>query len=96
VSDFSENAWFQCFNEGAIAIMGREAKELLKLRDENVELYEECFDQACLNSFVFRCRAKTEIYNEQTRIRYTVTGIAPVDYAARARELYQEIEMMSN
>ncbi|CAG8670974.1 6693_t:CDS:2, partial [Cetraspora pellucida] len=96
VADFSDYAWFQCFNESAIVIMGREAKELIKLCGENVDLYEECFDHACLKSFVFRCRAKTEIYNEQTRIRYTVTGIAPVDYAARARELYKDIEIMRN
>ncbi|CAG8718179.1 1536_t:CDS:2, partial [Dentiscutata heterogama] len=86
VADFSDHAWFQCFNEGGVVILGREAKDLIQLCNENLDLYEECFDKACLKSFVFRCRAKTEIYNEQNRIRYTVAGIAPIDYVARTRD----------
>ncbi|RIB05329.1 hypothetical protein C2G38_2118650 [Gigaspora rosea] len=94
VADFSDNAWFQCFNEGGLVIMEREAKDMIQFSKENTELYEECIEQACLKSYEFRCRAKTENYNEQIRIRYTVTGIAPIDYVERTRDLHQAICQM--
>lgn len=54
---------------------------------------DNIFEDALLQQFMFRVRAKEEYDNNQEkRMRFTVTSASKVDYAADSRRLLERIK----
>lgn len=67
VSDFTGQIWLSCFNEHGRIIMGKTADELTELKQEDDKSAEEVFQQANCTTWLFRCRAKMDTFQEQQR-----------------------------
>ncbi|CAN7024427.1 unnamed protein product [Brassica oleracea var. botrytis] len=93
VSDSTGEAWFSSFNDEAEKIIGCSADELNKLRSEGGEVneFQTKLKEATWSSHVFRISVTQNEYNGEKRQRVTVKGVAPVDFAAEARLLLQDI-----
>lgn len=91
VADGSGQMWLSGFNDDAAKILGMPAQELHNLREESSTQYDAIIHKAANRLYNFNCRAKMDTYNETTRIRYTISRLAPVDFAQAGQELVDAI-----
>ena len=68
VSDHTGQIWLSCFNEVGLQIMSMPANDLMQMRDDGDERrVTEAFAEANCKSFVFRCKAKMDTFQDQQR-----------------------------
>ncbi|XP_035479247.2 replication protein A 70 kDa DNA-binding subunit isoform X1 [Scophthalmus maximus] len=87
IADHADNQWVTCFQESAEAILGQNAEYLGQLKESNETAFDEVFQQANFNTFVFRNRVKLETYNDESRIKATVMEVKPVDHKDYCKRL---------
>jgi replication factor A1 len=74
VGDHTGQLWLSCFNETGLQIMGVSANELMAMREEGETTKEESlFNEANCKSFVFKCKAKMDTFQDQQRYVFTET-----------------------
>lgn len=95
IADYGDNQWVTCFQESAEAILGQNGAYLGQLKDSNEAAFEEVFQQANFNTYVFRSRVKMETYNDESRIKATVMEVKPVDHRDYSSRLIQNIRKMA-
>ncbi|XP_057694257.1 replication protein A 70 kDa DNA-binding subunit isoform X2 [Corythoichthys intestinalis] len=95
ISDYGDNQWVTCFQESAEAILGQNAAYIGQLKDSNEAAFDEIFQQANFNTFVFRNRVKLETYNDESRIKATVMDVKPVDHKDYSKRLIMNIRKMA-
>ncbi|XP_061538402.1 replication protein A 70 kDa DNA-binding subunit isoform X1 [Phycodurus eques] len=95
ISDYGDNQWVTCFQESAEAILGQNAAYLGQLKDSDEAAFDEIFQQANFNTFVFRNRVKLETYNDESRIKATVVDVKPVDHKDYSKRLIMNIRKMA-
>ncbi|KAM6164445.1 replication protein A 70 kDa DNA-binding subunit [Rhynchocyon petersi] len=91
IADFLENQWVTCFQECAETIMGQSTAYLGELKEKNEQAFDEAFQNANFRSFTFKIRVKLETYNDESRIKASVTDVKPVDYREYGRRLIANI-----
>ncbi|KAI9787566.1 MAG: Replication factor A protein 1 [Geoglossum umbratile] len=99
VSDHTGQIWLSCFDDAGRLIMGISADELAELK-ENDEKNDgnaaaEAFQEANCKTWVFRCRAKMDNFQDQQRVRYQVMSASAVNFAAEANKLAEVIKLYS-
>ena len=67
VSDHTGQIWLSCFDDVGRMIMGMSANELVALREEDDRKAQEAFQDANCKTFVWRCKAKMDSYQDQQR-----------------------------
>ncbi len=67
VNDHTGELWLSCFDDVGKMIMGMSGNELMELKENDTAAMEKAFGEAICKTFTFRCRAKQESYQEQTR-----------------------------
>jgi len=67
VSDHTGQIWISTFDDVGRMIMGMTANELTALKEENEKAYQDKVTEANCNTWVFRCRAKMDSFQETTR-----------------------------
>ncbi|XP_071383234.1 replication protein A 70 kDa DNA-binding subunit isoform X1 [Centroberyx affinis] len=95
IADYGDNQWVTCFQESAEAILGQNAAYLGQLKESNELAFDEVFQQANFNTFVFRNRVKLETYNDESRIKATVMDVKPVDYKEYSKRLMMNIRKLA-
>ncbi|KAA8901948.1 hypothetical protein FN846DRAFT_780784 [Sphaerosporella brunnea] len=99
VTDAFGQAWFNCFDDIGRMIMGMSADELHEIKEksdvEGTKMYDACFSEALAKTFVFRCKAKQDTFNDQMRVRYQVMSASPVNWTAEANKLAEQIKLYS-
>ncbi|TDH14757.1 hypothetical protein EPR50_G00024150 [Perca flavescens] len=95
IADYADNQWVTCFQESAEAILGQNAAYLGQLKDSNEAAFDEIFQQANFNTFVFRSRVKLETYNDESRIKATVMDVKPVDHKDYSKRLIMNIRKLA-
>ncbi|KAJ2726640.1 Replication factor A protein 1 [Coemansia sp. Benny D115] len=95
VTDETGQAWLQCFSEVGEKVLGCSANQLVDLQNNNEAAFKEKISEATFKEYKFRCRAKTEVFNDVSRVRLSVMGIYPVDYASETVRLNRLIESFS-
>ncbi|XP_068441991.1 replication protein A 70 kDa DNA-binding subunit [Clinocottus analis] len=95
IADYADNQWVTCFQESAEAILGQNAAYLGQLKDSNELAFDEVFQQANFNTFVFRSRVKLETYNDESRIKATVMDVKPVDHKDYSKRLILNIRKLA-
>lgn len=96
IADYGDNQWVTCFQESAEAILGQNAAYLGQLKDSNEAAFDEVFQQANFNTFVFRSRVKLETYNDESRIKASVMEVKPVDHKDYSKRLIMNIRKMAS
>ncbi|KIJ69175.1 hypothetical protein HYDPIDRAFT_24028 [Hydnomerulius pinastri MD-312] len=87
VADWSGQAWLQGFNDAGLAVFEKTADEVMEIKERNEAEYSALMAQASGRTFNFSCRAKQDTYNDQTRVRYGISKISPLDYHEEAKYL---------
>ncbi|KAM6960970.1 replication protein A 70 kDa DNA-binding subunit [Aplochiton taeniatus] len=95
IADHLDNQWVTCFQETAEAILGQNAAYMGELKDTNEAAFEEIFQRANFNTFVFRIRVRMETYNDESRIKATVLEVRPVFYKEYSKRLIMNIRKMA-
>ncbi|KAM9801677.1 replication protein A 70 kDa DNA-binding subunit [Neosynchiropus ocellatus] len=95
IADYGENQWVTCFQESAEAILGQNAAYLGQLKDSNEAAFDDVFQQANFNTFIFRSRVKLETYNDESRIKATVMEVKPVDHKEYSKRLILNIRKLA-
>ena len=68
VSDHTGQIWLSVFNDAAELIMGTPANDLMRLKDDGEDRrLQDSFADANCRTFVFRCKAKMDTFNDQQR-----------------------------
>ena len=68
VSDYTGQMWLNCFNDTGVQIMGMTANELKKFEEDGEDRkIQEAFQNATCKTFIFRCKAKMDTFNDEQR-----------------------------
>ena len=68
VGDHTGQLWLSCFNECGLQIMGVPANDLMAMREEGETTKEEAlFTEANCKTFVFKCKARMDTFQDQQR-----------------------------
>ncbi|XP_070685180.1 replication protein A 70 kDa DNA-binding subunit [Pempheris klunzingeri] len=95
IADYGDNQWVTCFQDSAETILGQNAAYLGQLKDSNEAAFDEVFQQANFNTFVFRSRVKLETYNDESRIKVTLMDARPVDHKDYSKTLIMNIRRLA-
>ncbi|KAK0322313.1 Replication factor A protein 1 [Friedmanniomyces endolithicus] len=96
VSDHTGQMWLSCFNEVGVQIMGVSANEMMAMRDDGEERkVTEAFAEANCKTFVFKCKAKMDTFQDQQRVRYQVQYANPLNFSLEAKKLADVIQKYS-
>jgi replication factor A1 len=80
VADWSGQLWLSGFNEAGLAIFAMSADELLAIRERDEGEFNAIMHKASTQVYNFNCKAKMETFNDQARMKYTITRLTPVNY----------------
>ena len=67
VSDHTGQIWLSCFDDVGRMIMGMSADTLMEIREEDEKAYGDVFQEANCKTWIFKCRAKMDTFQEQQR-----------------------------
>ncbi|EIN07090.1 replication factor-a protein [Punctularia strigosozonata HHB-11173 SS5] len=88
VADHTGQAWFQGFNDVGLAVFNNmSATELVQIKERDEAKFNGILHKAGCQTFNFSCRAKQDTFGDSTRVRYGISRITPLDYAADAAYL---------
>jgi len=95
-SDFSGQQWLNAFNESATKVLCKTARETEQLLEQGqASEYDQIFVNACFKRYVFRVRARSDIYQDERRVRYDVLGVHTVDPVTETKDLLNKIEVLN-
>ncbi|KAJ2642873.1 Replication factor A protein 1 [Coemansia sp. RSA 1694] len=92
VSDDTGQNWLQCFNEVGEVLLGATANEVIELQRVNEVAFGQKIADATFKEYTFRCRARSETFNEVTRVRISAVNVYPIDYVSESARLSRLIE----
>ncbi|KAJ7766814.1 hypothetical protein B0H16DRAFT_1687022 [Mycena metata] len=90
-SDWSDQAWLQGFNDVGELVFGMEADHLQAIKERDEAEFAAVVQAATCETFNFLCRARTDTYNGQSRVRYGISRIEPLNYKAEAMALRDQL-----
>ncbi|AMD21848.1 HFL008Cp [Eremothecium sinecaudum] len=91
ILDETSQIWLTIFDEQAEKLLGMDANKLTDLKNNDPEQFQKVTQSVQMNEFDFRVRAREDTYNEETRIRYTVTNLYPLRWKNEADFLAVEL-----
>ncbi|ORX64153.1 replication factor-a protein [Basidiobolus meristosporus CBS 931.73] len=94
VSDHTGQVWLQCFNDIGVQVLGKTAGELMQLKDINPAAFSAVFQQANFQQYMFKCRAKQEVFNDTSKVRYSVLQATPLDFVSQSKSLLEQIAQL--
>lgn len=87
VNDHTGQLWLSCFDDVGRIFMGMSADELMDIKENDEDRFSAVFEAANCTKLNFRCRAKTETFGENSKIRYQVVSANLLDHKAEALKL---------
>ena len=94
VGDGTSNTWVSIFDEQAQQLLGTTADDMFGHFETNQELYDSTFAKAAFSEWLFKCRVKKELVNDEERTKVQVVKMEPVNYASECREMIAALEKM--
>lgn len=94
VGDGTSNTWVSVFNEQAEQLLGTTADEMFGHFETNQEVYDAAFAKAAFTEWLFKCRVKKELVNEEYRTKVQVMRMEPVNYVSECRDIIAALERM--
>jgi replication factor A1 len=91
VADASGSLWLNGFNDIGPVVVGRSAGEMEDLKANDQAGFSGQFQKANCRTWNFSIQAKSETFNDVTRVRYNVRRITPIDYVKVGNDLANEI-----
>jgi replication factor A1 len=98
VEDDTSTSWVSFFNEQAEQLLGTSADEVYERTftggQHDQDAYDSVFARAAYTEWVFKCRVKNEVYNDEARSKTSVIAIQPVDYAKESLDILAALEKL--
>lgn len=91
VSDYAGGIWLSGFNDVGVAVLGQTANEMNELMQSDESAHAAVLARAMGKTFNFACRAKSDSYNDQTRVKYHVMRAAEISWTEATYSLLEEI-----
>mmetsp|Transcript_2701 Transcript_2701/g.4146 ORF Transcript_2701/g.4146 Transcript_2701/m.4146 type:complete len:416 (+) Transcript_2701:184-1431(+) len=92
VADEDGHQWVTAFNTEAEAILGKTAEQLNEyVMNGDEESFNKTLQEPNLKEFIFGCRAKIDMNNEEQQIRVNLTKATPMDPLQEAKTLLEKI-----
>ncbi|EFN70726.1 Replication protein A 70 kDa DNA-binding subunit [Camponotus floridanus] len=91
IADATGNRWVIAFNEVAEKILGISAQELGELKENDNDDYMEKLNEANFKRFIFSLRVKSEVFQDEMRIKHTCTSVVPLNYKTHLTYLIDEV-----
>lgn len=92
VADWTSNRWVTCFNEIGEQLLGKSAQEVGRDIEEQGEAALQTMN---FKSYVFKLRAKMEMFGDVGRNKMTVMNISPVNYKEYNRHLIKDLQELT-
>ncbi|EDQ91528.1 uncharacterized protein MONBRDRAFT_451, partial [Monosiga brevicollis MX1] len=87
IGDFSGSQWLQSFSEVAESVLGHSADEIGSWSANSDPRFTTALADATFKTWTFRCRARTDTYNDQSRLRVSVASAVPIDYVQDSKRM---------
>lgn len=92
IADASGSAWVSAFQDSGAALFGKDPHALGVMREQDPPAFEAAVRALTFSTWVWRCRAKEETWNEEKRVKVSAMSATPLDYAAESHNLIAEIK----
>ncbi|KAJ2557341.1 Replication factor A protein 1 [Coemansia sp. RSA 1933] len=92
VCDDTGQNWLSCFDEIGQKLFGCPAGDLIDLQSRDEAAFTQRVDEVMHREYVFRCKARSEMFNDTTRVKVSVLSIQPVDFVAESERLSRLID----
>jgi len=96
IVDATGSRWIIAFNEDAEKIFGMSAQELGELKENDNDAYMQKFGEASFKRFQFNLRAKSEVFQDEMRIRHTCMSVVPLNYKTYLKHLIDKVSKLAN
>lgn len=90
-TDISGELNVQVFDDQAKVLLGRSADDAAEVREKEPSKFSALLQDATWSEWVLRVKAQAQEYNGETRQRYAVVEIKPVDFVAETRRALELI-----
>lgn len=94
VSDETSSTWVSIFDEQAHQMFGGVTADEAQANFGDQNAYDSHFAKAVHTEWIFKCRVKSELVNDEPRLKAQVVRMDPVDYASECREMIAALEKM--
>ncbi|MCJ1352714.1 MAG: Replication factor A protein 1 [Icmadophila ericetorum] len=95
VCDHTGQLWLTCFDDVGKRIVNMSANDLMALRASDEKEAADALHNANGQTFTFNCRAKMDNYQDQQRMRYTVSSATPLSFSKECDKLAKLIKLYS-
>ncbi|GMM38931.1 replication factor A subunit protein [Saccharomycopsis crataegensis] len=100
ILDHTGQIWVTLFDESAKVLLGCDANELHKIREQDAigdsNKFQEVFEAINMKEFNFRISAREDNYNGVSRIRYQVQNIGHLDFNSECDALVDALGKLLN
>ncbi|XP_029671382.1 replication protein A 70 kDa DNA-binding subunit-like [Formica exsecta] len=94
IGDGTGSRWITAFNEDAEKILGMSAQELGELKENDNDAYMQKFGEASFKRFTFSLRVKSEVFQDEMRVRHTCASVAPLNYKTHLTHLIDRVSKL--
>lgn len=95
ISDLTGSTYTTLFDDKAVPFFGKTADEMNALHQNSPDDYAKVLkDKVYTTPMNLRCRGRMETYNDQTRAKFTVFEIRPLDFSQYSQALDSAIEFL--
>ncbi|VDN04151.1 unnamed protein product [Thelazia callipaeda] len=95
ISDFSGSHWVTVFEDKAVKLLKKDPEQLGQLLDNDLlDEYNEVFNAVRFREYTFRIRAKSEFYNDEEKIKWSVFDINEVNHDKYIDELTKAVSKL--
>lgn len=92
IADPTGEMYVTVFNDQGVQLMGCTADDLAQQQESNTEQFSSLVKKAQWTDWTMVLAAASREYNGERRMRYSVTRMAPMDYAQEGHRLLQLIQ----
>eukprot|EP00055_Hartaetosiga_balthica_P006628 m.21174 g.21174 ORF g.21174 m.21174 type:complete len:599 (-) comp5330_c0_seq1:2074-3870(-) len=93
IADCSGQQWCTAFQDTAETLLGCSANELGQLKESDEGAFNQKFLDADFKTWKFVCRARSDTYQDEMRVRVSVSSAKEVDYLEEVNELLKQIDL---
>jgi len=95
IVDSTGSAWCTAFNDSANALFGGyPAQELEQIKRNDEVEFDRIVESSQFKEGIFRLKLKSELYQDQERVKPVIISFKPIDYVNESRELMKGIALL--
>jgi len=87
IADATNYQWITLFDDSAKKIIGKSAKEMASIKESNEIEFRRILHRARYRQFNFSVKTSKETWNDEDRLKMTVTNVEPIDAQTRTKHM---------